>query len=193
VSASSPVPEGTTDPTVPVFFPNQLWQEAHELARRGGELESAALFTGRLARDTDSPEIFLLIDDCIVASYTSATSHSVLFSGDTWHILHERLEQRRCRLGHSNEIFVGSVHGHNFGPALDEHGRKTCDACDQQPICSRTTAVTSPDDVLWHQSVFCGQPWAVLLVWGWNARNEEEWRLYGLQNGTLSPRSLYIL
>ncbi|NOX56208.1 MAG: hypothetical protein GXP27_17545 [Planctomycetes bacterium] len=115
------------------------------------------------------------------------------FSGDTWGELRRQLRQRRKRMGRAEDMIVGSVHGHNFGPALDEAGRKTCAVCSQRSACNRTTAVASLADIKWHFSVFAGQPWAILLVWGWNARDQEQWRVYGLESGTLMPRPIRLL
>jgi hypothetical protein len=60
-------------------------------------------------------------------------------------------------------------------------------------ICSRSTCHASSDDLQFHQSVFTEAPWAQLLLWGWNARDEEEWRLYGVKDATLTPRSVRIV
>jgi hypothetical protein len=57
-------------------------------------------------------------------------------------------------------------------------------------ICSRTTAVASVADLEWHQSVFTGQPWAVLTIWGFNAREKDDWRTYGLNEAVLQPRTI---
>ena len=78
-------------------------------------------------------------------------------------------------------------------PEADENGRRMCDNCAVAKVCSRTTAVASLADIDWHRAVFVGQPWTVLTVWGYNAREQEDWRLYGLADATLTPRSLRIL
>jgi hypothetical protein len=103
------------------------------------------------------------------------------------------LDERRSRLGRPHEIILGSVHGHNFTPAADEEGRQACDACELRATCSRTTAVASALDIQWHKSVFGGQPYAVLGIWGWTARNDQVWQVYGLADGALSPRGVRLL
>jgi hypothetical protein len=178
---------------MPLFVETDVWEEGRELARLGGEDESAAVATGRLFRDTDSPEVFLVIDAFLQAEFAAEEKFSVTFSGDTWGQVRARLEQRRRRMNRPHEMIVGSVHGHNFQPAADDSGRKMCDACAVLDVCSRSTAVASTDDFRWHRAVFAGQPWATLLIWGWNARDEEEWRMYGLQNASLSPRTVRLL
>ncbi len=40
---------------------------------------------------------------------------------------------------------------------------------------------------------FLKQPWATLLIYGWNARGEKDFKLYGLKDGRLQPRSLRLL
>ena len=176
-----------------IFVPRDVWTETHESARRGGEVESAALWTGRLINDEESPEIFVVVDACLPAEHAEEKKYSVRFSGETWDHIEGRLQARRQRLGRPAERFIGSVHGHNFPVAADENGQKRCAACFQTTVCGRTNAVISTDDEQWHRSVFSGQPWATLLIFGWNARDEEDWKLYGLKEGRLQPRSLRLL
>ena len=176
-----------------IFVPPDVWAETHQSARRGGEVESAALWTGRLIKDEESPEIFVVVDACLPAEHAEEKKYSVRFSGETWEHIEGRLQARRQRLGRPAERFIGSVHGHNFPVAADENGQKRCAACFQTTVCGRTNAVISTDDEQWHRSVFSGQPWATLLIFGWNARDEEDWKLYGLKEGRLQPRSLRLL
>ncbi len=176
-----------------IFVPPDVWAETHLSARRGGEVESAALWTGRLLKDEESPEIFLIVDACLPAEHADEEKYSVRFSGDTWAHIEERLVNRRKRLGRPAERFVGSVHGHNFPVPADENGQKRCALCYEAKVCGRTNALVSTDDEQWHRSVFSGQPWATLLIFGWNARDEEDWKLYGLKEGRLQPRTLRLL
>ena len=176
-----------------IFVPPDVWTETDQSARRGGEVESAALWTGRLMKDDESPEIFLVIDACLPAEHAVEEKYSVHFSGDTWGHIEGRLEARRKRLGRPAERFLGSVHGHNFPLPADENGQKRCSLCCEAKVCGRTNALLSTDDEQWHRSVFSGQPWATLLIFGWNARDEEDWKLYGLKDGRLQPRTLRLL
>ena len=90
-----------------------------------------------------------------------------------------------------HEVMTSSVHGHNFLPAADASGRRMCEACPTAKVCGRTTASASLADERWHQIVFSDYPWATMLIWGYNAREEDDWRLYGLNNdGKLAPRTL---
>ena len=166
--------EGDEDEMGPcIFVPPDVWAETHLSARRGGEVESAALWTGRLMKDGESPEIFLVVDACLPAEHAEEEKYSVHFSGDTWSHIEGRLETRRKRLGRPGERFLGSVHGHNFPVPADENGQKRCAVCYEAKVCGRTNALISTDDEQWHRSVFSGQPWATLLIFGWNARDEE--------------------
>jgi len=191
--SKDPDPSAPTEGDLHVFIPEDVWDTGHELARRGDEKESAGVWTGRLMRDTRSPEVFLHIDECLIADHAAEEKYSVEFSGDTWGDLRTRLEQRRRRLNRPHERIVGSVHGHNFSPEPDANGRMTCESCHLLPICSRTTAAASQDDFRWHQMVFAGQPWAILVVYGWNARDEEEVRCYGLRDAQMMQRTVRIL
>jgi hypothetical protein len=193
VLVGRPLEEDEPESPVPIFVTQDVWDQAHQLSRRGGEKESAAVWTGRLWRDTASPEMFLTLDACLEAHHAEEEKFAVTFSGETWSRLRQTLELRRRRLGRPHERFLGSVHGHNFLPEADDKGVRKCELCTAARVCSRTTAAVSAADLEWHRSVFVGQPWAALLVWGFNAREEEEWRLYGLADATLTPRTLRLL
>lgn len=189
VGVSEP-PEPPSEPAMEVFVAEEVWEEGRGLSRRGGERESAAVFSGRLLRDADSPEVFVVLDACLEAEEAVEEKLAVTFTGETWSRIRRMLEQRRRRLQRPHEIIVGSAHGHPFKPSADAQGRRTCDACAIARYCNRTTAVPSTDDFDWHRSVFTGQPWATLAIWGFNAREQDDWRFYGLENGALRERSL---
>ena len=178
---------------VHLFLTPEVWDQTDALARRGGDKESAAMWTGRLMKDAESPEVFMKIDSCIPAELATEKKYSVTFSGSTWAHLKARLAVRRKRLNRPSERFLGSVHGHNFSVPPDAEGNTQCAACSQAETCGRTTAFLSQDDETWHRSVFLKQPWATLLVYGWNARGEKDFKLYGLKDGRLQPRSLRLL
>ncbi len=192
VGVSEPPPK-TKTPPMQIFVTQDVWDESKEHAHRGGEQESAALFSGRLFRDTDSPEVFVRIDACLEAAHAVEEKLSVTFTGDTWAHARELLEMRRKRLGRPQEIIVGSVHRHPFMPSADANGQRKCEICEVAEYCTRSTAVPSGDDFEWHRSVFAGQPYTTLLIWGYNAREEEDFRLYGLHNATFSNRTLRLL
>jgi len=176
-----------------IFVTQEVWEESKKHAFRGGECESAALFSGRLFRDTDSHEVFLRIDACLEAEHAVEEKLAVTFTGETWAHARKLLDIRRRRLNRPNEIIVGSVHRHPFLPSADADGNRKCEACSIAKYCSRSTAVPSTDDFEWHRSVFSGQPFGILLIWGYNAREEEEFRLYGLENATFKERTLRLL
>ena len=100
---------------------------------------------------------------------------------------------RRRRLKRFDELILGSVHGHNFFPGADAAGKSACQLCKERAQCMQNSATASTLDKVWHRAHFTGQPWAVLLVWGWNTRGEEAWRLYGLSETVLAPRPLRIM
>ncbi len=103
------------------------------------------------------------------------------------------LEIRRRRLNRPHEIIVGSVHRHPFLPTADANGNRMCADCSVAKYCSRSTAVPSTDDFEWNRSVFSGQPYSLLLIWGYNAREEEDFRVYGLENASLKERTIQLL
>ncbi|MBW3598101.1 MAG: hypothetical protein KY475_12585 [Planctomycetes bacterium] len=177
-------------PPMPVFFSPGVWEAARDAARRGGENESGGVLTGRLMRDTASPEIFLKVDACIEAEFADEQKLSVTFSGESWAKIREVLRFRRKRMNRPNERILGAVHGHNFLPSANADGVRMCEACAAAKYCGRTTAAASTDDFQWHASVFGGgQPWAISVIWGYNARGEDDWKLYHVSDATLEART----
>jgi len=203
LAASAPLTAGWATPPDPsdpqkssamtVLFERDAWELGYRFARRGKEVESAAVWTGRLLRDTASSEVFMLVEWAIEACDAAEDRYSVMFSGETWARVRAQLDERRKRLHRPHEIILGSVHGHNFTPAADEDGHQACEDCELRATCLHTTAVASALDIQWHKSVFVGQPYAILGIWGWTARGEEVWQLYGLADGTLAPRGARVL
>ncbi len=175
---------------IPIFIDDEVWQEGRDLSRRGGDLESAAIWVGRLLRDTATPELFMVVEACIAAAHATERKYSVAFSGDTWGNVRDLLDQRRRRLNRPHERMLGCIHGHNFTPDADEDGRPVCAACDRLATCPNSTAVASVLDFDWHRTVFPAAPWSTLGVWGFTARGEEVWQVYGLANGVLRPRTI---
>ena len=180
---------------IPAFVFDDVWAQGLRCARRGNDLESAGMWVGRLLRDTQSSELFLVVDGCIEARHEVVENrYSVELSGETWGAIRGVLQQRRRRLGRPNEILLGSMHGHNFLPGVEEGNGSSCVTCPKAAECTHTTAKASEFDLDWHHSVFSwGQPWAILGVWGYNVRGEDVWQLYGLADGTLLPRSIRVL
>lgn len=189
--SGSPDPEEDTV-HAPLFVSADVWEQGHAQARRGGMRESAAVWTGRLFRDTDSPAVFMVLEACIEAEHADEEPLAVTFSGETWARVREVLELRRRRLNRPFERILGAVHGHNFKSEADDQGKPPCAACPTAKVCGRTTAVLSAADLAWHRAVFAAQPWAVSLVWGYSARGED-WRMYGLADAILAPRPVYLL
>ncbi len=192
LGVSQPPPKPKETP-MPIFVSQEVWQESKAQALRGGELESAALFSGRLFRDTDSSEVFLRLEACLEAAHAVEEKLAVTFTGETWMHARNLLEIRRRRLNRPHEIIVGSVHRHPFLPTADANGNRMCADCSVAKYCSRTTAVPSTDDFEWNRSVFSGQPYSLLLIWGYNAREEEDFRVYGLENASLKERTIQLL
>jgi hypothetical protein len=190
----SAVPELAEDESpMHVFVTEDVWEECHQMAFRGGEAESGALISGRLCRDTQSPEVFVCFEASLEARHAVEEKFSVEFTGETWSHIRNLLEVRRQRLNRPHELIVASVHRHPWLPASDGEGKRTCDACPKRDRCTHTTATPSAADFEWHQAVFAGQPWGTLLIWGYTAREEEDFRLYGLRNAAFHQQPIRLL
>jgi hypothetical protein len=182
-----------TDEPLQVFVDEDLWDHMLRVARAGGENESAGIITGRVMRDTKTPELFIRFDACVAAKHAKEEKYAVTMSGDDWADARKFLQLRRQRVN-PHETMVASVHGHNFAPQTDAAGRRMCQACPAATICTRTTAAASAADQTWHEIIFNEAPWATLLIWGFNAREQDDWRLYGLSSdGSFAPRPLRLL
>ncbi|MGE0607275.1 MAG: hypothetical protein AB7O62_09295 [Pirellulales bacterium] len=185
-------PEEIEPRPMQIYIPDDVWEHGTVEAYRGDKNESAAIFTGRLLRDTDSAEVFAVFDACLEAVQAVEQELSVEFTGETWSRIGGMLDLRRRR-GHPLEIILGSVHRHPFLPSADAEGRRTCEACSVAKYCSRTTASPSSDDFEWHRCVFAGQPWATLTIHGYTGREEPDFRMYTLADGAfreMTPRRL---
>src|SRR5262249_10915843 len=179
----TPLDEDADGDLMQVFWNAEAWEEGHQLARRGGDNESAAVCVGGVFRDLDSPELFLVVEACFEAEHASEEKLAVTFTGETWAHVRKLLEVRKQRLGRNYDRILGSIHGHPFMPEADDQGRRMCDHCALAKVCSRTTALASLADVDWHRAVFgASAPWAVLALWGYNAREQEDWRAYRLSD-----------
>src|SRR5262249_28143888 len=71
VGPSTPLDEDAGGDLMHVFWNAEAWEEGHQLARRGGDNESAAVCVGGVFRDLDSPELFLVVEACFEAEHAS--------------------------------------------------------------------------------------------------------------------------
>lgn len=184
--------EGADDPVVLVT--ESAWADAERASRRGAAheppVESGAVLVGTLCQCPETGELYSLVTAALEAEATEASTYSLNFSGRTWQTIDAALAARRARLGASPERLLGSAHGHNFLPS---GGKPPCEECATTAVCTRTSAVLSPDDELWTAAVFPDQPWQLALVFGLSARGDEVAALYGLHAGRLRRRGLHVL
>jgi uncharacterized protein (DUF1778 family) len=191
--ASEPPPR-PNQPPIPIFVTKDAWEESKRQAFRGGENESAAVFCAMAHRDTESPEIFMRLTACLEAAHAIEQQRSVELTGQSWANILERLDFRRRHLNQPQEILAGSVHRHPMLPSADSNGNRKCEACSIAKYCSRTTAVPSTADFEWQRSIFSGQPHGnFLLIWGYTAREEEDCRVYGLEDASFKERTIRLL
>jgi hypothetical protein len=178
----------------PVFISRDTLLQAREWCRLPGSLEGGALLVGRLFEQT-SPEheIFLLVEGAIEARHSQQEQFSLTLTPETFKHLQRRLELRRKRLKRPGEILLGTAHGHNFGPSVDEKGAARCPACDRRASCLLHTATMSGEDHLYHKALFARQPFAIGLVWGLDARSNDVLKAFGFRDGTFQERSVWIV
>jgi hypothetical protein len=177
-----------------VLFTESAWAAAERASRRGGDadppVESGAVLAGTLCSCPESGEMFCIVTDAFEATDAQAQPFSLAFTGRTWAAIAAVLAARRRQPDAPPLRLLGSAHGHNFLPA---GGAPPCAACASAPVCTRSSAVLSPEDESWTESVFHGQPWQLALVFGLTARSDRVAALYGLHGGRLRRRGLHLL
>jgi len=72
------------DGDVPVFIPQSVLNEAVELSRKAGDVETGGVLLGKLHRDSALPEVFVEITALIPARHTVSDATKVTFTAETW-------------------------------------------------------------------------------------------------------------
>ena len=184
-ASSSTVPLSTV---MPVFIPQRTFDEATELARRAGDLETGGILVGQLCRGSDDT-VFCKVSAQIPAEHTTATRQSLRFTPETWVNVDAAI-----RLRGLGEIPLGWWHSHPF----------FCARCTpaQRALCAFSMPAFSAADRDLHREVF-QKPWSIALllsflggerpsydVFAWNRGQIEAVRYFTLpESGSISGES----
>lgn len=178
----------------PVFFTPVARRRAERVARAGADqsppVETGGLLVGPLFSCPDGGDLFAVVVDVLDASHAEATTYSLTYSGRTWSRIQAILRAQQAHPATRGHRILGQVHGHSF---LPDGGLPPCEACAYTPICPRTSAVLSSDDLVWCRAVFHGEPWQLSQIFGLNARGEPVEAFYGQRAGSLATRSYRLL
>jgi len=100
--ASSGLPDD-----MPIIVAQRVVDEAKDLARQAGDLETGGVLIGKLQRDAESRAFFLVITAQIAALHTDASSMKLTFTAETWGAARTALALRR-----RDEGLFGWWHSH---------------------------------------------------------------------------------
>lgn len=177
-----------------VFYTKSAFRCAERFARKGGEAhpprETGAILIGPLCSCPETGELFAIVCEAQEVTDAQATEHSLYYSPESWRRIQSIMRHRQAHSATRAHRILGQSHGHNFIPA---DGAPPCLACDKLPVCTRTSAFVSSDDLNWSRAVFSRQPWQLCHIFGLNARRELVHSLFGLRDGTLLPRNFHLI
>ncbi len=169
----------SADREFPVFIPRTILQEAEELCRAAGSIETGGILIGRLHRDPSIPEAFLEITAQIPARHAIGEKASLTFTPDTWADARAAIALRA-----RNELNVGWWHFHPV--------RSWCDGCppEKKHDCTLACSFFSEQDRKLHRVVFPAAYSVALVV---NAINSGSMTpsLFGWREGTITARGFY--
>lgn len=176
-----------------VFFTEAAFAAAEKFSRQGAAeakpIESGAALAGFLclANDNGEPgDFFVVVTDVLEAMHSTGTEVSLTYTSESWDRIARIMTARQSALPAVR--LCGSAHGHNFSPG------EPCAACFKTAgPCGSHNVVPSTSDLLWTQSVFAHQPWALCQIFGSNARGEALHGLFTLRQGRFDRRGFFVL
>ena len=164
----------------PVFVPQQVLDEASELARGAGDAETGGILIGHLRRDVATRTVFAEVTAQIAARHTTATASRLTFTRETWTAVTAALALRR-----SGETMLGWWHSHPV--------RVWCAKCppERQVECTLAQGFFSEHDRALHRTVFPRAYAVGLLV---NDRADgATFSMFGWRRGRLEARGFSVL
>ncbi len=185
-----------TETTFLVYIKQQLIDQIRKHAQRNLDKEVAGFLIGNVYQDTNSPEIFVLIEDQILAQHTTNESLvAVTITPASWNSFWETMKQRN-----GSQILVGWHHSHPFSidknNVDDMQSRNTREGIKREEakvISHISTAFFSPEDMFIHQHFF-NLPYHIALVVDPNAPPGcGDIAIYGWVDGRIYERPINII
>jgi hypothetical protein len=90
-----------------VFVPQQILEEATELAEQAAEKETGSLLLGQVHRNSTDADVFVELTAQVPARHTSASAVKLTFTAQTWSAARAALALRNRR-----ELMLGWLHTH---------------------------------------------------------------------------------
>jgi len=171
-------PSEPTGETMPVLIPQRVLDEATELARRVGDVETGGILVGQLCRDPDGT-LFASVTAQILAEHTEATRQTLRFTPETWAGVDAAIKLRN-----RSEIALGWWHNHPFFCA-------NCSA-EQRSVCPFAVPTFSADDKHVHREVF-QPPWSVALLLSFLGEERPSYDLFAWNRGQIEAVKFFTL
>jgi hypothetical protein len=180
VSESSPHGE-IHGQDLPVFLPQSVLDEAEDLGRRAGAVETGGILIGHLRRDAGVPEVFLEVTAQIPARHVVAELSRLTFTPETWTDARAAIDLRG-----EGEAMCGWWHSH---PVKD-----WCRDCppEKRADCQVGCDFFSEHDRKLHRVVFPGA-YSVALVVNEVHPERATLSMFGWRNGLLELRGFHVL
>ncbi len=178
-TATYRAPPVACDGEMAVFIPRVVIDEAAELAREAGEVETGGVLVGRVYRDTGGVEVFSVITAQIAAKHTNADRTFLTFTPATWTAVRAAIDLRD-----RGEIMAGWWHSHPH----------FCAACprERQRLCPLSRPFFSKDDAALHGTVF-GRGFDVALLLSDLGTDDLACDLFGWRYGMVAHRGYYVM
>ena len=176
-----------------VFITESALAASEKFSRKGAAghkpVETGAAYVGFLCLANDdggNGDFFLIVTDVLEAENSEGTEFSLTYTSESWNRI-SRIMAARQKAQPAFRL-CGSSHGHNFKPG------EPCASCFKTAApCGTHNVVPSTADLLWTQSVFAHQPWALCHIFGTNARGDALNGLFTLRQNRLHRRGFFVL
>lgn len=164
--------------TMPTFIPQIVLDEATELARDVGEVETGGILVGKLCRDS-SGTLFSRVTAQIPAEHTVATRQSLRFLPETWVSVDAAI-----RLRNREEIPLGWWHAHPF----------FCAQCppENRALCAFSSPAFSVADRDVHREVF-QKPWSIALLLSFLGEERPSYDVFAWNQGQIEAAKFFTL
>lgn len=165
----------------PVFVRQAVVDEALELARHAGDVETGGVLVGLLHYDPSVPEVFAEVTAQIAAPHTEAAATKLTFTPDTWAAVRAALALRK-----RGELMVGWWHYHPDFCRL-----RNCPE-EKRRVCTASSAFFSGEDIALHTALFARAYNAALLISD-SAAGGLTASAFGWRQGMVTSRGFYTL
>ena len=174
-SSASSLPLTTV---MPIFIPQQAFDEATELAQGASDVETGGILVGNLCRDSNGT-LFSIVTAQIPAEHTTATRQSLRFTPETWVKVDAAI-----RLRGLGEIPLGWWHSHPF----------FCSNCspEQRALCPFSSPAFSAADRDLHREVF-QQSWSIALLLSFLGDERPSYDVFAWNHGQIEAVKYFTL